>query len=95
MGLRLGAEHILQTSRKIVPIDEATLERSGKVSVDEAEMKAAVSYDTPYAVIQHEDLTLNHKNGRSAKYLERPFTSETETVRQIIAQAIKDGVGFQ
>ncbi|MFI8792919.1 hypothetical protein [Streptomyces sp. NPDC055105] len=34
-GVRLGAEHVLEVSRRRVPIEEATLERSGVVSVDE------------------------------------------------------------
>ena len=31
-----------------------------------------VSYDTPYAVIQHESMGFNHQRGRKAKYLEDP-----------------------
>src|SRR5690606_41752269 len=36
-GARLAAEHLLTESRAVVPIEEATLERSGTVTVDEAD----------------------------------------------------------
>jgi len=47
-GLLYGAEHILGEADKIVPLDEATLARSGTASVDEGRLVGAVSYDTPY-----------------------------------------------
>ncbi|TQJ60482.1 minor capsid protein [Arthrobacter sp. SLBN-83] len=88
-GLALAAEHVLGESNKTVPIEEATLERSGTTSTDKSRLRAAVSYDTPYAVKQHEDLTLRHDAGRSAKYLENALNSEVPAVREIIAQTIK------
>lgn len=88
-GLRLAAEHVLTESRKVVPIEEATLERSGVATVDESSLTAAVSYDTPYAVRQHEELTYRHDTGRTAKYLERPMTEEAETVTAIIATQVR------
>jgi hypothetical protein len=88
-GVRLGAEHLLQVSRTRVPIEEGTLERSGVASVDESSVTAAVSYDSPYAVRQHEDLTLRHDNGRTAKYLERPLHEENGTITEIIAAQVR------
>lgn len=88
-GLRLAAEHILQVSRLRVPIDEATLERSGAASVDRSDLRAAVSYDTEYAVYQHETFGLRHQAGRTAKYLEDPARDEAEIVERIIAAAIE------
>ncbi|WP_404959015.1 hypothetical protein [Streptomyces sp. 147326] len=88
-GLRLAAEHILAESRKRVPIEEATLERSGTATVDEADLKAAISYDTPYAVRQHEELTYRHDAGRTAKYLEGPMTTEAAQAAEIIAAQLR------
>ncbi|MGW3711348.1 minor capsid protein [Streptomyces albogriseolus] len=88
-GARLAAEHLLAESRDRVPIEEGTLERSGTVTVDEANLAAAVSYDTPYAVRQHEDMTLRHDAGRTAKYLERPFEEESTTMQAIIAAQVR------
>lgn len=88
-GLRTAAEHVLQVSRSRVPIEEGTLERSGAVDVDEEGLRAAISYDTPYAVVQHEDMTLQHDAGRQAKYLESAMTGERETALQLIAAEIR------
>jgi hypothetical protein len=88
-GVRLGAEHLLQVSRARVPIEEATLERSGVVSVDESSVTAAVSYDTPYAIRQHEELGYRHDGGRTAKYLEGPLHEENGTITEIIAAQVR------
>jgi hypothetical protein len=72
-----------------VPIEEATLERSGVVSVDESSMTSAVSYDTPYAVRQHEELSYRHDPGRTAKYLEGPLREEKDTILAIIAAQVR------
>lgn len=87
-GVALAAEHILGESNKKVPIEEGTLERSGTVSTDPGNFTAAVSYDTPYAVRQHEDMTLRHDSGRSAKYLENAMTSEVQAAAEIIRSTI-------
>ncbi|MEV4320989.1 hypothetical protein AB0J37_02020 [Microbispora rosea] len=89
LGLKKAAEHLLQASRELVPIEEDTLERSGVASVDEADLRAAVSYDTVYAVRQHEDLTLKHDEGRQAKYLEEPMDTERQTMLDKIAAEIR------
>ena len=88
-GLSLAAEHVLGESNKTVPIEEDTLIRSGAPSVDPDNLQAAISYDTPYAVRQHEDLDLQHDAGREAKFLENAMNAEAGTVREIIARTIK------
>ncbi|MCA1195131.1 hypothetical protein [Saccharopolyspora sp. 6V] len=88
-GLRLAAEHVLGASRQRAPLEEGTLERSGVASVDEIGLTAAVSYDTPYAARQHEELTWRHDPGRTAKYLEHPMIEERDTVGDIVAAEIR------
>lgn len=88
-GLELVTEHLLGVSRRQVPIEEGILERSGVASVDRAALKGAVSYDTPYAVRQHEDLNLRHDEGRKAKYLEDPMREEADVMADIIAAQIR------
>jgi hypothetical protein len=82
-GLRRALEHVLSESRKQVPLDEGTLERSSRVDVDGLE--GAVSYDTVYAVRQHEELTWRHLPGRKAKYLEDPMMSERPVMLRLMA----------
>lgn len=86
-GLRRALEHLLAESRKIVPLDEGTLERSGRVDVDG--LNGSVSYDTVYAVRQHEELTWKHLPGRSAKYLEKPMNSEQDVMLRLMAVPLR------
>lgn len=88
-GLGLAAEHVLGASRQRVPLEEGTLERSGATDVDESALTAAVSYDTPYARRQHEELDWRHAPGRTAKYLEEPLNEEIPVVREILATALR------
>ena len=87
-GLGLAAEHGLGEANKKVPLEEGTLERSGAVSVDEENLVAAISYDTPYAVKQHE-VPMNHNDGRTHKWLENAMNAEKDTMLEIIAKEIK------
>lgn len=86
-GLRRGLEHVLAEANKLVPLDEGTLERSGRVDVDGLE--GAVSYDTVYARRQHEELTWKHLPGRSAKYLEIPMNRERDRVLEMMAVSLR------
>lgn len=88
-GLALAAQEVLGRSNQKVPIEEGTLQRSGKASVSDDGTRAAVSYDTPYAVRQHEDLTYRHDKGRTAKYLENALNESRETILQLVAQGIR------
>ncbi len=86
-GLQRALEHLLTESRKIVPLDEGTLERSGRVNVDG--LNGSVSYDTVYAVVQHEELSYKHLPGRSAKYLEIPMNREQDVMLRLMAVPLR------
>lgn len=86
-GLQRGLEHLLAESRKIVPLDEGTLERSGRVI--RRGLEGAVSYDTVYARRQHEELTWKHAPGRKAKYLEGPLNSERDVILRLMAVPLR------
>lgn len=90
-GMELGMEHVLGETRKVVPLDEATLERSGKADAETSgtRITGVVSYDTPYAVRQHEELDYRHLPGRTAKYLETPFNAERQVVLDLIGAEIR------
>jgi hypothetical protein len=85
-ALTLAGEHLLTESNKVVPIEEATLERSGQVDADDDQV--AISYDTPYAVRQHEDVSLGHDPGRKAKYLEETVEAEKDVASKIVSREI-------
>jgi hypothetical protein len=87
-----GGEFLLEKANRTVPIEEATLEGSGKVTVDRDRLVAAVSYDTPYALRQHEDTRLRHDPGRRAKWLEHTFREERSKVLGYLAERMRRGV---
>lgn len=88
-GLAKAMEHGLTESRKEVPIEEGTLERSGVAVVDTQNLIGAVSYDTLYAVRQHEELGWQHDAGRKAKFLEDPWAREGRTMLAIVAAEVR------
>ncbi|MFI1677062.1 hypothetical protein [Streptomyces sp. NPDC020607] len=86
-GLQRALEHGLGVSNARVPLEEGTLERSGRVDVDG--LNGAISYDTVYAVRQHEELTWKHLPGRQAKYLESAMNDEREVMLQLMAVTLR------
>jgi hypothetical protein len=94
-GMKLAVEYLLTEDNKHVPHDEGTLERSGDTGVAETStgVRGSVSYDTPYAVRQHEDMALHHHGKGQAKWMENTHAAEAETVGKIIANAIRQDVG--
>lgn len=65
-------DHLAAVSKDQVPLDQGPLKNSCYVDVAEDGSSGTVSYDTPYAVVQHENLEYEHQRGRKAKYLEDP-----------------------
>jgi hypothetical protein len=91
-GVALWAEHVLEQSRRVVPVVEGTLRGSATASVDEGALRAAVSYDTVYACRQHEEMGYQHSAGKTAKYLEVPFNASQKVGPAIVAREIKKGL---
>jgi len=84
-GIHDGAEYILTESINECPIDSATLRRSGTVT--DQDDSVVISYNTPYAIKQHEDLSLHHIDGK-AKFLEDPFNRNKDRVIQLVNDRI-------
>lgn len=87
-GLKDAAEMVLALSDTRVPERTGQLRESGKVSTDPAKMEAAVSYDTAWAVRNHEVMTLKHDDGES-KYLENSFNQLRPVLSRHIAETIR------
>jgi len=82
-GLQKALEHTLGVSQNQVPLEESILQKTGKVSV--VGLEGVITYDTKYAVRQHEELTWKHAPGRKAKYLEDPMNSERDAMLRLMA----------
>lgn len=70
-------DHLASVSKEQVPLDTGALKNSCTVSVNDDGSEGTISYDTPYAVEQHENLIYHHQRGRKAKYLEDPVNDRT------------------
>ena len=88
-ALRDGAEHILEEGNRTIPHQEGVMQGSGDIDVDESAGEASVFYDTPYAVRQHDDVTLRHDGGRRAKWLEATLSERGQDVLRFIEREIQ------
>lgn len=88
-------DHLASVSKEQVPLDTGALKNSCVVSVNDDGSEGTVSYDTPYAVVQHENQTFSHQRGRKAKYLEDPCYSGTvqSEMVQLAQQAFSSEMG--
>lgn len=86
-GLQRALEHTLGKAKELVPLEEGTLERSGRVDVDG--LNGAISFDTVYAVRQHEEMDWKHLPGRQAKYLEQPMNTERDVMLRLMAVPLR------
>lgn len=87
-GLEDAAEYLLEESNRRVPVESLELQQSGEVSTDTERHRAAVSYDTEYAVAQHEK-SYQHDPGRQRKFLEIPWLANRQEMRDIIGRAVR------
>lgn len=99
-GMQLATLLVLNVSNQQAPHEDGDLERDGAASVEATAngARGAVSYgrkgDTKdYAVVQHEDMTLNHDSGRNAKFLENALNSTREQALEILGERVKDKIG--
>lgn len=89
-ALHTGAEGLILTEAiDEAPVLSGTMRRSGAVTDVPSEDAVYVSFNTPYAVKQHEDLSLSHPGGGKAKYLEDPFNRNKDKVQRLVGEAIK------
>lgn len=77
-------EFILHESNKIVPFEEGTLKRSGYPDVEGK--RGTISYDTPYAIYQHEATDWAHSHGQEAKFLEKAIKNNQKKVMKYIEE---------
>lgn len=86
-------EYVLGKSNEKVPLEYGDLQRSGRVDMDgTGEPSGQITYDSPYAVIQHENLAYNHAPGREAKYLENAVIDNQPQIARILQQGFTSGL---
>lgn len=83
MGLQQWAEVVLGEAKKEVPVLTGTLMRSGLVEPRKADKEIDITFNTPYALRQHEE----HKT--KSKYLERPFQRLSGRAKGYVERILK------
>lgn len=58
------------------------------------EVWGEVGFSVEYAYVQHEDLSLNHPNGGQAKYLEKPFVTNTEKYIKHLENSVDKAIEY-
>jgi hypothetical protein len=88
-GLNLAAERLRALSVPRAPKQTGALRNTAQVTpATTGDPVSSVSYDTPYAVKQHEELDYRHDDGE-AKYLEKPLREHSDELLAIIARSIR------
>ncbi len=90
-GIAEITEALLTDANMTVPLEEGTLEGSGTASTEG--LTGSVSYDTPYAVVQHEDATLRHLGKGRAKWLELTMSERANDYLRRLAERMRRGLG--
>lgn len=85
-GLASAGEFVRAEAVQQTPIDTGALQASAKVTREGDDV--IISFNTPYALKQHEELGYNHPNGGKAKYLEDPLNASVQEIENIIAERV-------
>lgn len=89
--MRVVTEDLLGRAQRQVPRDEGTLEASGTAEVHREgdTVVGRVTFGTPYARVQHEELDFEHPKGGNAKYLEGPLKETAPRYQAALAAAAR------
>lgn len=80
----------LPNSEQVFAAAEAGKEHKDAFEEELGKEKAVyISFNTPYARVQHEEIGYNHPTGGKAKYLEDPFNRNRAKVRKLAELKIK------
>lgn len=98
-ALYAEAEAPFNRSQEIVPVDTAALKDSGRRHrpvIEGSSVSVELSYGGPgldYTERQHEDLSIRHAPGKSAKFLEIPFLEAASGMAERIGQRVAREIG--
>lgn len=96
-AVSVAAHDLLGRAQRAAPVEEGTLRASGVVEMEEHArgalpghaIVATVSFNTPYAARQHEEITWKHPRGGKAKYLEDELKAMTPRYERVIGESIR------
>lgn len=85
-GLGKAAEVLLGDANQTVPHDEGILESSATWEAND--LTAAVGYNTPYAVRQHEEVDYVHPGKGRHHWLERTLAEKADVYQRVVRDHI-------
>lgn len=91
-GLNDVGQFVAEQSARIVPFDEGDLADSVAVETGmdgESRAYTAVSYNTPYALAQHENTDFKHAPGRTDHYLTKTVEENQDRIKTFLADALR------
>lgn len=83
---------LLGKAVNLAPVDTGDLRGSGKAEFSDDGKSGTVSFNTPYAIRQHEELDYNHPQGGQARYLAAPFEANQDKYIKHLRDSIKKSV---
>ena len=91
-GIEKAMGIIYDASQPLVPVDTGALKRSGVIESVNNGMKIKYHSENPknnynYAVIQHENMSFNHRVGQ-AKYLEDAIKNNLDEIEDAIVKEV-------
>ena len=93
-ALAAEAERILEASLPLVPVDTGLFLSTGMVERDAH--GATIRYGghglAPYAVVVHEDVTMQHPRGGQAKFLQAPVFAALDGMPARVGAHVQDGL---
>lgn len=89
-AIEIWGQNVLGEAQRLAPVEEGTLRASGNAqyedTVDGGEL--TISFSTPYAAKQHEEMGYSHPVGGQAKYLETPFKANVPRLEPLVAAMV-------
>ena len=83
---------LTRRSKQLAPLDTGDLRGAGEGKVNDRnnDIIGTVSFNKPYALVQHEDLSFHHPRGGQAKYLEQPLNENRDRYKDFIKNKIRE-----
>jgi hypothetical protein len=93
LGDLRGSGYVKMNGRTIARgSKEGSISSGGSVGMSETKVESVIGFTEPYALKQHEDLTLKHPKGGEAKYLEKTLDENRDKYINHLANEVKNSI---
>lgn len=91
-AIEMVVNDLTRRAKQLAPLDTGDLRGAGENQVNERsnEIIGTVSFNKPYALVQHENMAFIHPRGGQAKYLEQPLNENRDRYKQFIESKIRE-----